>query len=286
MWRSLFFVPANRLDLIAKLPRFDADNCVLDLEDATPVEHKPQARRMLGEAVRLVRDVGIRGRLLVRVNGLATEYAPADLETVAGLDIDGVVLPKASSACELGHVAASLAAGATGGRERCIVAGIESIEGVLDAAQFLRAGPRPAAIYFGAEDLAAEAGILRTPGSSEVQHARQSVLLAAKAAGAAAIDQAVTQVKDPDLFAADARAGRGFGYDGKICLTPAQVEQANRLFTPDAQEAYRARRLVAAFEESQRLGKGTFAFEGQMIDEPLVRRARAILSAYEAATRL
>jgi citrate lyase subunit beta / citryl-CoA lyase len=104
-------------------------------------------------------------------------------------------------------------------------------------------------------------------------------VLAAKAGGIGAIDQAVVNIHDADAFAADCARARGWGYDGKICLNPRQAADAARFFMPDDAAIDRARRLLAAYAAGTATGRGTVTFDGGMIDQPMVKRAHAILLA-------
>lgn len=275
-WRSLFFAPANRADLLGKFERVQADNFVIDLEDGTPPDHKSAARDALADNVAMIRGKPLSGRLLVRINGIGTQGAEADLRAALATPIDGIVLPKIERASDLAWIDAEAA---RAGRDIIIVGGVESLIGVLDIRDFTRNPGRLAAIYFGPEDIAAEAGMERTPESDEVLYARQRVVLAAKAAGIGAIDQAVVNIHDVEAFEADCARARRWGYDGKICLNPRQAADAGRFFTPGAEAIDRARRLLAAYADGVAEGRGTVTFDGGMIDQPMVTRARAILAA-------
>lgn len=278
-WRSLFFAPANRGDLLAKFERFAADNYVIDLEDGTPRDQKDAARAALADHVAMIRAQPLAGRLLVRINAIGTPHAERDIRAVLATAIDGIVLPKIESAADLDWIETEVAG--VNRDEIILVGGVESIVGVLDVRDFTRQPGRLAAIYFGPEDIAAQAGMERTPESDEVLYARQRVLLAAKAASIAAIDQAVVNIHDAVAFESDCARARRWGYDGKICLNPRQASDANRHFMPDAAAVDRARRLLAAYASGSAAGRGTITFEDQMVDQPMVTRARAILSQIE-----
>jgi len=122
-------------------------------------------------------------------------------------------------------------------------------------------------------------GGVRTESSLEVLYARSRVALAARVAGVQSLDQVVTTFNDDDLFLTDATQGRALGYGGKLCIHPAQVPLANRAFSPSPEEIERARRLLAAFDAATARGDAVIDFEGQMVDEPLARHARAVLAA-------
>ena len=120
-----------------------------------------------------------------------------------------------------------------------MLAGIETAHGVEHAREILEA-PGVAAGYFGAEDFIADMGGLRTPGSTEVLYARSRVALAARIAGVPVADQVVATLDDEHVFVADARVGRSLGYPGKLCIHPAQVALAHRVFSPTPEEIDRA----------------------------------------------
>jgi len=281
MIRSLFFAPANRPDLVQKFPRFGADCCVIDLEDGTPPGEKQRAREMLRDTVAQVRAAGLDGMLAVRVNVPASTHYLADLETAFLADVDAVVIPKLEApeqAFPATHWIRARDAEAPRARPRTIVGGIESVKGVLNAVDVCARTECMGSVYFGAEDFAAEIGGRRTPRGDEVYTARSLVVMAARAAGLIAIDQAVVDIRNDELFLEDSSRGRDLGYEGKICVTPGQVKLAHRAFSPTVEERDYARRLVAAYEGATARGIGTIDFEGRMIDGPLLKRARQILA--------
>ena len=141
--------------------------------------------------------------------------------------------------------------------------------------------PPVAACYFGAEDFVADIGGVRTESNLEVLYARSRVVLAARITGVLPIDQVVPAFGDDARFLDDAAQGRALGYQGKLCIHPAQVPLANRAFSPSAEEVDRAQRLLAAYDAAVARGEAAIAFEGQMVDEPLARHARAVVQAAE-----
>lgn len=281
MIRSLFFAPANRPDLVLKFPRFGADCCVIDLEDGTPPGEKRRAREMLHETVSRVRAAGLAGMLAVRVNVPDSEHYLADLEAAFTADVDAAVIPKLESveqAFPALHWIRRRDAEAPRREPRTLVGGIESVRGVLSAVTLCRDIDALGSVFFGAEDFAADIGGRRTPRGDEVHAARSMVVMAAKAAGRIAIDQAVIDIRDDDQFLADAARGRDLGYEGKICVTPGQVKLAHRAFSPTPEERDYAHRLVETYEAAMARGLGTIDFEGRMIDGPTLKRAQHVLA--------
>ena len=264
MMRSLLFAPANRDKFALNFAKLDADAYCIDLEDGTPAAEKEATRAALPG---LVAKLGkLSGPLFVRVNDPNTELGRKDLAAVRGLAVAGLMIPKVGAPEDLiPHPGATIAL-------------IETVRGVANARAIAEAARPGTVIAFGAEDFATDIGARRTPEGAEVLYARSHVLLAAKLCDLVALDQVVVEVRDDARFAGDARAARDLGYDGKMCLTPRQVEQANAAFAPSAAEIDFARRLIAAFEDAERRALGAFDFEGRMVDEPLVKRARKILA--------
>lgn len=280
MIRSLFFAPANRHDLLAKFPRFRADCYAIDLEDGTPEGDKDSARNRLDEAVRMLRGSKLQGLLYVRLNEPASKHYIHDIEAAATCDIDGMIVPKLESRDQLFPIvhAITRAEAAQLGRRRIeIMAGIESMRGVIDAVPLCAAHPRITSAFFGAEDFASDIGARRTKAGDEVLYARSQVVLAAKAARIVAIDQAVVEIRDDEQCRRDAEKGRDLGYEGKICVVPRQVEICNEVYAPTAAEIAHARELIAVYQDATRRGIGTIDFKGHMIDGPLLKRAEALL---------
>jgi citrate lyase subunit beta/citryl-CoA lyase len=263
--RSLLFAGATRADLVAKLDRAGADAVIIDLEDAVPAAAKAQARAALPALLETVGATPV----LIRVNAATTEWFTDDLAAAAALPIAGVVVAKTETGAELLAAADQLGEGAT------VVAGIESARSVAAAETLLESGAT--ACYFGAEDYIADLGGRRSAGGQEVLYARSRVALAARLAGVMAFDQVVIDFRDDAAFERDAETGRDIGYHGKLCIHPAQVTIANRVFSPSEEELQRARDLIAAWEEATERGIAVAVFEGEMVDGPAVRMARATL---------
>jgi citrate lyase subunit beta/citryl-CoA lyase len=274
--RSLLFAPASRPDVLAKLPRADPDGVVLDLEDAVAPNAKADAREHSREAGAMLAREHPNLAVYVRVNAIATDWFADDVARGIPAGATGVVVPKLESAGAVRAAAAAL--DEAGLHELSILAGIETVAGVIEVGEILRE-PRVAACYFGAEDYTADLGGVRRADSLEVLWPRARVAAYAARWGVLALDQVVTELRDEDVFRRDADMGRSLGFRGKLCIHPAQVEWANTSFAPSPTELDRARRIVEAFDAATAAGRGSIAFEGQMIDEPLARRARAVLAA-------
>jgi citrate lyase subunit beta/citryl-CoA lyase len=270
--RSLLFCPGNRPDLIAKTPRSAPDAIAIDLEDAVPVAHKVAARSVATAGAAALAAAGAIPLRLLRVNGPATPWHEEDLVALRDPAWQGVIVPKVESAVQLRALGAAL--GRLGRRGLAVLAGLESMAGVARARELT---PLANGVYFGAEDFITDLGGVRTRGNQEVLYARSAVVLAARLAGAAAFDQVVTDHGDRARFRQEAEEARSLGYTGKLCIHPGQSALANEAFTPSAEILERARRLVAAYEGASAAQRGVIDFEGEMVDQPVYRRARDLL---------
>ncbi len=270
--RSVLIAPAVRPDFIAKLPSRGADVLFLDCEDAVPANAKADARRIVAEWVpRLTAGGSI---VVVRINPVSSEWFADDVTDGLPPEVNGVVIPKIERLSDLSTAASAL--DHVGLSHVGVFAGIETALGVADA-RVLLAHPRVVAAYFGAEDFVADMGGVRTESNAEVAVARAQVALAARLASVPSVDQVVTNFSDAGRYRREAAEARNLGYDGKLCIHPAQVTLANEAFTPSADEVDRARRLLAAYEASSAEGVAAIDFEGQMVDEPLAVQARRLL---------
>jgi citrate lyase subunit beta/citryl-CoA lyase len=273
--RSLLFAPANNPKFTATLGTRGADAVVLDLEDAIPPSAKDEARAAARAASVACAKQAPHVEVYVRVNPVGSHWFAQDVSEALGPEIAGVVVPKFERSEELDQVRARLADHDLSHLR--LVLGVETAVGVQLIGSTLDGDVR--AVYFGAEDFVADLGGTRSPEGLEVLYARSRVALAARCAGVQAIDQAFLGVRDTDGFLHDARVGRSLGYRGKICLHPDQVHAARTAFTPSSSEVDRAERLLSASAAVAGSGSGVLEFEGQMIDEPALKMARATVAA-------
>jgi len=259
---ALLFCPADRPDRYAKaLDRADA--VILDLEDAVAPDRKEEARRAL------VEHALDPGRVIVRVNGTATPDFDADLAALARTAYRTVMVPKADGALEL--------PAGPGGEPYAVVALCETAAGVL-AAPALAARPDVVALAWGAEDLVASLGGTSSRGvdgayRDVARHTRASVLLAAGASGKAAVDAVHLDIGDLAGLQAEAADAAASGFAGTMCIHPSHVPVIRAAYAPTEAEVSRARELLAAAEGTG----GVFAFDGQMVDGPVLRHAESVL---------
>lgn len=278
--RSKLFVPGSRPELFAKALGGEADAISIDLEDAVEEGRKAEARATVGELLRSMPPFSSGKVVIVRVNGLGTRHAEADLGAVAWPALDLVNLPKAESADGIRAGAEALARlEAERGIERRIgiLATIESPRGLRRAAEIATADPRVAGLQIGFGDLFEPLGIDRKDPAA-VHQVQLQVRLAAGEAGIWAYDAAYAAVKDPEGFRTEAEAARRLGYLGKSCIHPSQVALANEAFRPTDAEIAWALRVDEASREARGRGVGAFLVDGRMVDAPFIRRAETVVA--------
>lgn len=282
--RSMLFVPGDRPERFAKAVASGADAVIFDLEDAVVPERRPTARE---EITRYLEGAERRIPLWVRINPVESADALADIAAVLAGRPDGIMLPKARDGADVhraSHWIESLEAnfGLAAGSVGLIPLVTESAGAVLNAVSFTKLPERVRGLTWGAEDLAADVGALgnRTPeGEFEFTYAyaRSMCLLAAAAAGVAAIDTVDTEIRDTVAIERRARDSRRQGFVGKMAIHPAQVAPIHAAFSPSAAEVEWAERVLAAFRAAP--GQGALSLDGRMLDKPHIRQAERILAA-------
>ena len=276
--RSLLFVPGAEPRKLERAREAPADALLLDLEDAVAPAQKGEAREHVAAALR----DGIFGdtEVGVRLNAFGTIDFEADLQAVVGAGGRLLMLPKCESAEglataieQIDRIAAAANAARVG-----VLALVESPAGITQATAIGRAAASVEGLCFGHADFSLSMGLSEADASRGIiYHARCTLVIAAKACGVAPIDCVHLAVKDEDAFRRDAELGLQLGFEGKLCIHPRQVEIANQVYTPSAEQIDYARRVVDAWEAARAAGRGVFTVDGKMVDAPLVAVQRRIL---------
>jgi citrate lyase subunit beta/citryl-CoA lyase len=274
-WRSMLFVPAAAPQRWAKAHTRGADAIIVDLEDSTQPEAKAAARQLATDAVKTLHANG--ATVTVRVNNDA-DYLAADLEAVVAPGLTAIVLPKVEQAAELDSLSAMLdALEYETGMERYAIKVIAVIESprALERITSIADGPRLIGISLGSEDFALALG--RPPAPMSLGFAAQTIAYAASARGIMGIGMAtgIANFTDLDAFAAEARRSHAMGLTGAMCIHPNQVGVLNQHFGASEAQIAEARAILAAWEART---DGVVSHNGKMIDQPVVERARRLLS--------
>jgi len=257
---ALLFCPGDRPERFAKaLERADA--VILDLEDAVASAAKTTARGAIIES-ELDPD-----RVIVRVNPPGTVAFVADLATLSQTDYRTIMIAKAESVKQLKPI----------DQRFSIIALCETARGVATAEKFA-AHKQVIGLMWGAEDLVASLGgtSSRKPNGryrDVARVARARVLLAAGARGKTAIDAVHLDIADTKRLAIEAADAVASGFAATACIHPSQVEIIRKAYRPDPVAVEWARGVL----DAARANRGVFTYEGSMVDEPVLRHARATL---------
>ena len=282
------FVPGHRQKMIEKsFGLTNADAVMLDIEDGVAPAEKDAARQQIASSLDAIAQQGASARTparYVRINAVGHERMFSDLGTVVRPGLEGLVLPKVDSPGQVDTVEEVLdrkepEMGIPRGSIRLLVA-IESPRGLFQAQAIAAASPRVIGLIFGAEDFGKEMGLpLRREGEArDLLYARSAFVCSAAAAGVQAVDGVWPDIQDAEGLKTFALQSRRLGFTGMSSIHPSQIDAINAAFTPSAEEVEYCRKVVQAFDEARSRGEGSIAFGGQLIDLPIVERARRTLA--------
>lgn len=290
--RSILAVPASSPRMIEKAVASDADAVLIDLEDAVPPEQKESSR---ANVVRALCDLDWTGKIRTfRVNALDGPWAGGDLIEIgeAAADrVDCVTVPKVGCAEDVafvGRLLGQIELRVQANRSIGITAQIETARGLVNVDQIAASTDRLEALAFGPGDYAASVGMpsaaigapdewdARYPGH-RWHYPMHRILVASRACGLRAQDGPFADVRDLAGFRRACEVARALGFDGKWCIHPAQVPIANEVFSPTEAEIAWARRVLEAYEDARREGRGILAVDGRMVDAASARMAEAVL---------
>ncbi|MFI1738481.1 HpcH/HpaI aldolase/citrate lyase family protein [Streptomyces sioyaensis] len=273
--RSVLYMPGANERALEKAKSLPADALILDLEDAVAPDAKAEARKRVAAAA-ASGEYGFR-ELTIRVNAPGTAWHDDDLRAAAEAGPDAVVVPKVESADTVRSVERALEAAGAPDRT-AIWAMVETPRAMLDARAVAAASERLTVLVMGTNDLAKELHAEHVPGRAPLLTGLSLALLAARESGKVILDGVYNDVKDAEGFEAECVQGRQFGFDGKTLIHPSQVAPCNEVFAPSPEQVARAQRIIDAFEEATREGRGVVTVDGRLIENLHVEDARRILA--------
>jgi len=277
--RSVLYMPGSNARALEKAKTLAADSLILDLEDAVAPNAKASAREQVASAVA---GGGYGSReLVIRVNGLETDWGEADLAAAAAAGPDAVLLPKVESA-EMVQVAARLLEGSGALGTTRIWCMMETPRGILRAGEIAGASDRLDCFVMGTSDLTKDLHAVHTPAREPMLTSLAICLLAARAEGLSIVDGVYLDLEDADGYEASCRQGLELGFDGKTLIHPKQIEAANRVFAPDDVEVARSRKIIDAFADAEKEGKAVAVVDGKLIESLHVANARRLVALAEA----
>jgi len=273
--RSALYLPGNKARALEKGRTLPADVLIFDLEDAVGPDAKAESRTRVCEAI----STGSYGprAVVLRINGLDTDWHDADLAAAARSGAQGVLVPKVERAQQVQALAAALDSfGAPESLQLWVM--IETPGAFLRAEEIAAASDRLAVLVIGTNDLVNDLHALHVPGRATVVPALSLAVLGARAAGKVILDGVFNAITDEDGFRAEAKQGREMGFDGKTLIHPSQIAPANEVFGPSDKELADARKIISAYEEAQAAGTSVITVDGRMIESLHVRDAQRIVA--------
>jgi citrate lyase subunit beta / citryl-CoA lyase len=284
--RSWMFVPGDRQRMIDKALTLDVDAIMIDIEDGVAPAEKENARIQIASSLdrvaeQLAADPNYRTPArFVRTNAPGTEWMVQDFKAAVRPGLEGLVISKVDTVDqvrivedELGR--AEVAQHMPGGEVKLLIA-IESPIGLFNAFAIATSSPRVMGILFGAEDFTREMALpMRREGEAvNMIYARSHLATVAAAAHIQAVDGVWVDLNDPEGLKRFARQARQLGMSAISIIHPNQIEIANAAFTPTKEDIDYARAVLQAFDDARAKGHGAIAFRGQLLDFPIVDRAR------------
>jgi citrate lyase subunit beta/citryl-CoA lyase len=284
--RSVLYMPGSNARAIEKARTLPADAVILDLEDSVAPDAKAAARAQVADAV-AAGGFGAR-EVVVRINGLDTEWWIEDLNAAAKAKPDAVLVPKVSSAQNLEDVADRLVDIGADHKIR-IWAMMETPLAMLNAREIAAAATdvetRLAAFVMGTNDLAKDTRARITPGRAPMLPWLMNCVAAARTYGVDILDGVYNDLGNAEGFARECAEARDMGFDGKTLIHPNQIGPCNAAFSPGADEVAQARKIIAAFDLPENEHKGVVQLDGRMVERlhaDMARRTVAIAEAIAA----
>ena len=284
--RSVLYMPGSNARAIEKARTLPADAVILDLEDSVAPNGKAAARTQVMEAV-IAGGFGTR-EVIVRINGLDTEWWLDDLNAVAKAKPDAVLVPKVSRPGHLEDVAERLV-DISADHKIKVWAMMETPLAMLNARDIAAAAKdvetRLSAFVMGTNDLAKDTRARITPGRAPMLPWLMGCVAAARAFGIDILDGVYNDLGNAEGFAQECAQARDMGFDGKTLIHPNQIEPCNVAFSPSADDVALARKIIAAFDQPENKDKGVVQLDGRMVERlhaDMARRTVAIAEAIEA----
>ncbi len=275
LFRSVLYMPGSKERALEKAKTLDADALIFDLEDAVSPAEKPLARDLVCGAVK-TGGYGDRA-VIVRINGLDSQWGHADLRAACAAGPDAILIPKVSTAQDLHKVEMLMQEFGASDTTR-IWAMMETPLGILNAQAIACSTKRLQGLVMGTNDLVKELEAAHTPERTPVLASLSMCLLAARAYGLVCVDGVYNAFKDDDGLRAACEQGRDMGFDGKTLIHPAQLATTNEVFAPSAGDIEQAQAYIDAYEAAKAGGEGVAVVNGRIVENLHVETAGKLLA--------
>lgn len=277
--RTMMYVPGNNPAMLVDAGVYGADSLMFDLEDSVAISEKDSARLLVYQMVKNMDYGGV--EIVVRINSLDSVYGKLDIEAMVRAGVDVIRLPKTETRKDVEDVEKIIVEvekeiGREVGSTR-MMAAIEGPLGIINAYDIAVASDRLIGIAIGAEDYVTSMKTNRSKSGVELVSARGQLIIAARAAGIAALDTVFSDVEDEEGFRAEVELIKQLGFDGKSVINPRQIDIVNEIFKPTEAEVRHAKQVMMAIMDANEKGLGVISLNGKMVDKPIVERAERVL---------
>jgi citrate lyase subunit beta/citryl-CoA lyase len=284
LYRSKMYVPGNRASWMEKAAGYGADCLILDLEDSVPDPEKLAARSLVQAAVVALKA---RGQAVnVRVNPFVTGLTLDDLEAIICPELNGILLSKVETAADMMQLDALIThiekrKGIAPGTIETPLA-CETAKGMRNLYDIATACPRVKRVGLAAGpggDAARAIGYQWSKEGTETLFLRSRAVLESRAAGIEfPTVSSWWNIKDLEGLERDARLNRQLGFRGMTVMHPTHVPIVNRVFTPSQEEVAFYEGLIQAMDEARKRGVAAVTYQGDMVDEAMVKTAHDVLA--------
>ncbi|MEM1231466.1 MAG: CoA ester lyase [Pseudomonadota bacterium] len=276
--RSALYMPGANDRALAKARTLDCDALIFDLEDAVAPAAKEAAR---ASVCRVIGEGGYGHReLIVRVNALDTPWGLDDLTAVVTLPVQGLLFPKVSTAAQVAQIDEALAAVGADGMPRWYM--VETPQALLELEALVDASTALSVLVMGTSDLVKELRGRHRPDRANLAYALQRTVTVARARGLTVLDGVHLDFRNLESFRDLCEDGLDMGFDGKTLIHPAQIDIANAVFGPGAEDVAWAERVVEVWDSATAAGKGVVELDGQLIENLHAEEAQRTLAVAKA----
>ncbi len=272
-------MPGSNERVLEKAKSLDTDAVILDLEDAVAPEKKIDARALVCKAVG---DGGYGHReLVIRINGLDTEWGTDDLSAALAAGPDAVLVPKISEPADVMRVAERLSEENAPAKTGLWIM-METPLAMLNAGAIAAVAREPlsrlSSMVMGTNDLAKDTKAALTADRAPMMPWLMTCVAAARAHNLSIIDGVYNDFADLDGLAAECRQGAQMGMDGKTLIHPKQIGPCNEAFSPKRDDVALARKIIEAFDLPENADKGAIQIGGKMVERLHCEMAKQVVA--------
>ena len=276
LFRSVLYVPGSNDRALDKIKQIKSDVVIFDLEDSVLPEKKIESREKIFEFLS-DKDIYLLNKfLVVRINGLNTEWGVDDLELINNCNPDAILIPKIESEVDLKYFEQNFPQNTKSKIK--FWAMIETPMSIINIEKLASYKFKLHGFVMGTNDLLKSMGLKSTRNRDELKYALSKVVMVSKAHNIIAIDGVYNNFNDENGFKKECLQSKEFGFNGKTLIHPSQIEETNNIFSPSALEIKESYEIIKCFDESFKKGLGVAVYKGSIIEDLHVKAAKEIIS--------